>query len=584
MAPEALHRPAEPGRAARRLLLGAIAYHLFRARRRPRPSLELAEKLREGKGLQIASVLNGAGEHLRFLIQYSTHPEVTSRLDSVDRLPEPPREVEDELTARRRTGCRAIPTAATAGRPPQGGYVVKQAARQGLHGRRLPRREGRARAVLKLALDPEQNERAPRRGRGAAPSCATSTSSSCTDTVEIGEHAGPAHGSKAGDETLAQRLRAEGRLHVDLLQRFGEDLLQAVQWLEHQGIPHRDIKPDNIAIAPIGRSDRLHLVLFDFSLSRDAGRAHPRRHGAVPRPVPVAPEAAALGPARRALRRRHDALRDGDRHAAALGRRPERPGRAGLRGHARRRAVRREPARAAGGLLPEGAPARLPRSASTTPRRCCAPGGSAFAARRPLDDHDRPRRASPTSTRRSPPPRSDTPLAALGLSTRAINALERVNAVDVRGLLRLPVARISHMRGVGNKTRRELLDVLPQAGGPLPRSARGRHRADARGRRGRRASRVERRPAGPAARADARRSQRFERARVLRTLAGPRRRGCRAEPGVWPSQTEAAVAHDLTRARSARSWRRPASAGAGTPPSRRCATRSSRCSGPRAGS
>ena len=38
--------------------------------------LELSDKLRETKGLQISSVLNGAGEDLQDLIQCSTHPEV----------------------------------------------------------------------------------------------------------------------------------------------------------------------------------------------------------------------------------------------------------------------------------------------------------------------------------------------------------------------------------------------------------------------------------------------------------------------------------------------------------------------------
>ena len=69
-------------------------------------------------------------------------------------------------------------------------------------------------------------------------------------------------------ETLGQRLRKEGRLHIDLLQRFGEDLLNVVNYLEEQGYSHRDIKPDNIAVGQVGRGDRLHLVLFDFSLSR----------------------------------------------------------------------------------------------------------------------------------------------------------------------------------------------------------------------------------------------------------------------------------------------------------------------------
>lgn len=73
---------------------------------------------------------------------------------------------------------------------------------------------------------------------------------------------------RAGQQTLAQRLRQEGPLHLELLQRFGDDLLTTVDWLEQQGIPHRDIKPENVGIAKIGRGDQLHLVLFDFSLSR----------------------------------------------------------------------------------------------------------------------------------------------------------------------------------------------------------------------------------------------------------------------------------------------------------------------------
>ena len=40
-------------------------------------------------------------------------------------------------------------------------------------------------------------------------------------------------------ETLARRLSKEGKLHVDLLQRFGEDLLNVVNFLEEQGINHR---------------------------------------------------------------------------------------------------------------------------------------------------------------------------------------------------------------------------------------------------------------------------------------------------------------------------------------------------------
>ncbi len=41
-------------------------------------------------------------------------------------------------------------------------------------------------------------------------------------------------------ETLSQRLKQDGRLQPELLERFGEDLLNLVQFLEDKGIPHRD--------------------------------------------------------------------------------------------------------------------------------------------------------------------------------------------------------------------------------------------------------------------------------------------------------------------------------------------------------
>ena len=94
------------------------------------------------------------------------------------------------------------------------------------------------------------------------------------ESLEIGQHAAfsmrPVYAEKEKRliETLGHRLRKDGRLHIDLLQRFGEDLLGVLNHLEEQGISHRDIKPDNIAVGMVGRGSKLHLVLFDFSLSR----------------------------------------------------------------------------------------------------------------------------------------------------------------------------------------------------------------------------------------------------------------------------------------------------------------------------
>src|SRR5260370_15018012 len=77
----------------------------------------------------------------------------------------------------------------------------------------------------------------------------------------------------AGDETLAEVLRGRERLSLDLLERWGTDLLEALVALDRTGVDHRDIKPANLGVRE-GRSDRAkHLVLFDFSLSRAGATA-----------------------------------------------------------------------------------------------------------------------------------------------------------------------------------------------------------------------------------------------------------------------------------------------------------------------
>ena len=71
-----------------------------------------------------------------------------------------------------------------------------------------------------------------------------------------------AHADKG---TLAQKLRKEGGFQLELLHRLGNDLLEAINHLEERAIAHRDIKPENIGLITSG--DKLHLMLFDFSLA-----------------------------------------------------------------------------------------------------------------------------------------------------------------------------------------------------------------------------------------------------------------------------------------------------------------------------
>ncbi|WP_173008046.1 BREX system serine/threonine kinase PglW [Mycolicibacterium sp. P1-18] len=76
--------------------------------------------------------------------------------------------------------------------------------------------------------------------------------------------------SDAGKETLAARLSKEGRATVGQLEQYGSQLLEAMIYLESQGIFHRDIKPANLGITPDPSTRRPSLVLFDFSLASES--------------------------------------------------------------------------------------------------------------------------------------------------------------------------------------------------------------------------------------------------------------------------------------------------------------------------
>jgi hypothetical protein len=54
----------------------------------------------------------------------------------------------------------------------------------------------------------------------------------------------------------------------------------------------------------------------------------------------------------------------------------------------------------------------------------------------------------------------DTPIAQLGLSSRAINALDRIDVLTAQELWRTPKRYLNRLRGVGNQTRREILQAV----------------------------------------------------------------------------------------------------------------------------
>ena len=470
MAPEAVTERGPAGEQLDVFSLGAIAFHLFSGRPPASSLVEMTERLRREQGLRISSALDGAGESLQLLVQYATHPEVTTRLGSAGDFLKELEHVEEELT-RPEARSRPDPVEARPDDELGHGLVVKRRLGKGATALALlVERDGREH-VLKVALSAEYNDRLHAEAdvlRRLRHQYIVELHDVLTFKDRLGGDRVGLLMARAGDATLADRLREEGRLHLELLERFGEDLLATIDWLEQKGIPHRDIKPENLGTAKIGK--QLHLVLFDFSLART--------------------------PAENILA--------GTRHYVDPFLQTRKPPRWDT--HAERFAAAVTLHQMAAGSLPrwgdgQSEPAVLDCEASIDAdafEPAIREGMTAFfrkalrrdyrarfdnaedmlrawrqlflAAARPETDTDHP----------SPTPRFigiaeaglDTLLGALGLSARGMNAVERIGVRTVQDLLRFPLIQVNRMRGVGSRTRRELTDLARRLAERFPDAAR----------------------------------------------------------------------------------------------------------------
>ena len=151
------------------------------------------------------------------------------------------------------------------------GFLMEQRLGKGSTAVALKVEHDEGSGVLKVALDPSLNERIRREGQ-VLELLRHPNIVSFRRYVELSGHAAlfiamAGTENKTGTYTLADRIREEGRLSLDLLQRFGSQLLNVVQWLEENGISHRDLKPDNIGVSASAADKSLALVVFDFSLA-----------------------------------------------------------------------------------------------------------------------------------------------------------------------------------------------------------------------------------------------------------------------------------------------------------------------------
>lgn len=269
LAPETTRADPAHGPSLDVFSLGCIAFHVFSGQAPAESVLDLQEKLRVGQGLNLSDVMDGCGAHQQELVHVATCPEVLARYDTIRGFLDELDAVEDELTTPDPESTVDPSVARDRDRLEGGFTVVKRMGRGSSSDALLVREDGSdEELILKVALDVAHNDRLIAEGEVLA---------------KLHHHNIVAHRrtlsvagrtalllKTAGDKTLAETLkevREQGRLSLDMLQRFGEELIEAVNHLEAEGVAHRDIKPENIGISR-NRTGKLQLVLFDFSLCR----------------------------------------------------------------------------------------------------------------------------------------------------------------------------------------------------------------------------------------------------------------------------------------------------------------------------
>ena len=266
LAPETTRADPAHGPSLDVFSLGCIAYQLFSGQPPAESVLDLAEKLRIGQGLRLSDVMDGCGARQQELIQFATCPDVLARYDTVQGFLDDLDRVEDELTSPD-PEATVDPSVASAGDRLDAGFtVIKRMGRGSSSDALLVRKEGSDEEyVLKVACDVAHNDRLVAEGEVLA-RLHHQNIVAHRETLTVAGRTALLLKS-AGSRTMAEKLKEEGRLSLDMLQRFGEELIEAVNHLEAEGVAHRDIKPENIGIAE-NRTGKLQLVLFDFSLCR----------------------------------------------------------------------------------------------------------------------------------------------------------------------------------------------------------------------------------------------------------------------------------------------------------------------------
>jgi serine/threonine protein kinase len=474
IAPEALAGNADGGTEIDSFSLGALTYLLFTGKPPATNVTELQQKLRGSLsgGLNISEAMDGAVDSLVEIVRTMANGTPSDR-GSVEDFLAALDLIEDELTSPEESAI-VNPLESKKGDELIGGYRVEGRLGSGsvsvvflvdLQGKKL---------VLKVARNPEYNQRIKAEYetlRAIQEKVRSRIVVAPYDLLEFGDLFAFTM-EPAGEKTMARYLREEGPLDLTYLQRFGDDLIRTIRDLDDAGgITHRDIKPENMGLRSLGKK-QYQLCLFDFSLSN-----------ASPDDIKVG-TLAYMDPfiAERKVKR-WDISSECFSAAMAL--------------HEMTTGVlptwgdgKSDPASVKGevNIQPERFDPDLRERFTSFYRKALSrdfrarydnPGEMLKAWNEIFENvgaHRKTKTSHPETEERDVDesfelPQHLTPatqLVLLGLSTRLLNTLDRLSLITIADLLGYPLRKILRLRGVGNKTRRELGDLVRLLRARLP--------------------------------------------------------------------------------------------------------------------
>lgn len=254
--------------------LGALAYFILTGQEPAPLRTELIDRLTRDGGLHPSVVADGIIDSLDALVFEATRGDWGQRLNSADEFLRRLDEVEIDLCAPLAEATVVDPLAALPGQVIDGDLVVERVLGTGATARALLVKrttvdedgvESDEQRVLKIALDAAKDSRLEAEARALEKVGGGYVVQLLAQPRLIGERM-VLDLEYAGPRSLGMWLREEGKLSYDRLERFGNDLFNAMDLMAGKGVRHRDLKPDNFGA--YRRADRSwQLKLFDFSLA-----------------------------------------------------------------------------------------------------------------------------------------------------------------------------------------------------------------------------------------------------------------------------------------------------------------------------